>query len=476
MNTPHKARALPLALLAAGLTAMSLLATPAAHATPIDTGRTGTINIYKYQTPATGTAGDGTPQTPATAPIPGVTFTVTPVTIPGLTVADNQWWVVAENIANRTDTTTGVLGSPSAPVVTNTAGLAQFANLPLGLYLVTETAAPAGVSISPPFYLTVPLTDPANLDNWLYDVYAYPKDSVTTLAKTVTDTTAVKAGDTVTWTVTATVPKETTLTQYQLVDPIDPRLTFTGATVALNGAPLTVATDYTVTGTTTVTINLATAGLAKLAALAADTGSDTVVFTLNTTVNTAGPFGQIGNQATLNWDNGAGPVTVPSNTSLTEWGDIVVTKTNSVTNAPVAGATFVLYTTQADAKAGANPVMTAVDNGDGTYLFPGVRANDWQDGAALDPPGSYWVAETKAPNGYQLLPAPFAVQLLDVTDAGYTANVAVKEAPTNPFVLAITGGYGATWTALIYTAAALLLAGAVAVVFFRRRREAQAGS
>jgi len=90
-------------------------------------------------------------------------------------------------------------GSPSASLT--------FSNLAYGLYLAVPANETLG-DISRPFLVTVPLTDQKDLNNWLYDVFVYPKDEVITLQKAV-DTSAVRTlGDKAHYTTTAGVPKD----------------------------------------------------------------------------------------------------------------------------------------------------------------------------------------------------------------------------------------------------------------------------
>lgn len=59
-------------------------------------------------------------------------------------------------------------------------GEATFADLPLGLYVVVETATPDKVT-SPvePFLVSVPMTKASTLTDWLYDIHVYPKNATT---------------------------------------------------------------------------------------------------------------------------------------------------------------------------------------------------------------------------------------------------------------------------------------------------------
>ena len=65
---------------------------------------------------------------------------------------------------------------------TNAAGMVQFTNLPVGLYLVIETGKPATVTEPvEPFLVSIPMTrvttDANSQKQWLYDVVVYPKNS-----------------------------------------------------------------------------------------------------------------------------------------------------------------------------------------------------------------------------------------------------------------------------------------------------------
>lgn len=118
---------------------------------------------------------------------------------------------------------------------TNAAGYTRAASLPLGLYLVVETAVPENVvSTVNPFLVSLPMT---SLDGtqWLYDVTVYPKNETgnpdlvkevaeITSAQTVVydDTATASAGDIVAYRITSTLPhitsKATWLSCYRFDD------------------------------------------------------------------------------------------------------------------------------------------------------------------------------------------------------------------------------------------------------------------
>ena len=184
--------------------------TPQKTASVIDTGRTGSITIYKYNTTtatAQGETGTGETQTPpagATA-LRGAEFTI-------YQVEDANWLakyyggeklaegektpkvddyfkkgadghVISYEAANLVD---GIAANAKPSEVTNEKGYAKFDNLDLGLYLVIETKVPQSVVTAvTPFLVSVPMTrvqtgntaTGGQLKEWLYDVTVYPKNS-----------------------------------------------------------------------------------------------------------------------------------------------------------------------------------------------------------------------------------------------------------------------------------------------------------
>ena len=184
--------------------------TPQKTASVIDTGRTGSITIYKYNktnTTAQGETGTGETQTPpagATA-LRGAEFTIYQVedanwlakyyggevlTTGGETPEVDDYFqkdangqVISYEAANLIG---GIAAKAKPSKVTDENGYAKFDNLALGLYLVIETKVPQSVVTAvTPFLVSVPMTrvqtgDTATegqLKEWLYDVTVYPKNS-----------------------------------------------------------------------------------------------------------------------------------------------------------------------------------------------------------------------------------------------------------------------------------------------------------
>lgn len=469
------------AIAAAGMLALGTGGAHAANIANIDPSQTGSLTIHKYEQPATPTnlPNDGTELTPTQlaglTPMAGVTFTVQQVNNIDLTT--NAGWTAAA--ALTPEEAAAQAATPGTTVTTDASGTATLGNLPLGLYLVTETGYPAGVTPSAPFLVTIPLTDPTDESSWMYDVNVYPKNAVTGATKTVTDAPAIKLGDNVQWTITSDIPDVNPIDGYKIVDKLDPKLTYTNSTVALsNGATLTLGTDYTIvfdSATNTVTIEFTASGRAILAA----NPTAEVVVTINTTVNTVG---EISNTA-LVYPNAAsfsitpgqpgGPVVTPP--VITKWGNIVLHKQDSETSAALAGATFSVYPTQADALAGTNAITISgvsswTTDASGNLVIAGLRYSNWANGAEVSPgdPGyqTYWLVETTAPAGYELLAQPVETTVTSSDPAVVT--VTIDNVPHNAgFELPLTGGMGT----LALTAGGVLVLAGTGLFMARGRRK-----
>ncbi|GAA3893893.1 SpaH/EbpB family LPXTG-anchored major pilin [Leifsonia kafniensis] len=502
MNTHPKKKNLwraAAAVLAGAVLAMTFAA-PASAAPLVDATQKGSIAVHKFEQPktSTGLAHNGTQvDTTGLTAIPGVTFLAQQVNTIDLTT--NAGWKKANTLSTTfkaadsvgTINAAGFTLAAGASQITDASGTALFGNLPVGLYLVTETGVPAGVTAAAPFLVSVPLTDPTNKDNWLYNVHVYPKNSKAGVTKTVQDAAGVKLGDEITFTIQGDIPDNTvvagveTITGYKITDTLDPKLTYANKTVVTlvksdgtAGPALAAGTDYTVVhdgivapGTNTVSIEFTTAGRAILAA----NNTSTVKVVLSATVNT---IGEIENTAALYPNQSSITTGIPVVTPpvVTKWGEITLKKVNGAGTA-LTGAEFSVYTSLANAKAGTNAVSLGgktvfpVTAANGELTISGLRYSDWADGKTLatnDPAyRTYYLVETKAPVGYELLAEPISFLVTAATTAvGVDLNV-VNVPSNSGFELPFTGGPG---TLALYIGGGLLLAGAV--VFFVRSRRA----
>ncbi|MEC3854076.1 SpaH/EbpB family LPXTG-anchored major pilin [Paenarthrobacter ureafaciens] len=484
MSNTHPRRLLKTAAasIAGAVLAMSFSMAPASAAPIVDGDQLGSITVHKFERPTTptGLPNNGTVvDTTGLTPLEGIEFTIQQVNT--IDLATNAGWDAAHNLssvfspANPSGSITGAgfsLGA-SQSRTTDATGTTAFGNLPVGLYLVTETDFPAGVTPAAPFLVSVPLTDPNN-NNWIYDVHVYPKNSITGAEKIVTDAPDVKLGDEIDWTITGDIPNEAIIDGYRVVDVLDSKLTYvrTAATL-VDGTVITEGTHYTVdfdNATNTVTVTFTEAGRLVLAA-----HNDTrVQVVVTTTVNT---IGEIENEGLVYPNEGSytgtgSPIVTPP--VATKWGEMTLLKVNE-NGAALAGASFSIYANEADAKAGTNPINLNGNTvftvaADGTLTLSGLRYSDWANGAAVAPGDpefrTYYLVETTAPAGYELLAEPVAF-LINATTTTVGIDMEIKNVPSNSgFELPLTGGVG---TNVLYVAGALLVVGA-GLLFVRSRR------
>lgn len=201
------------ALLLAGalLAGLSVTAAPALAAPPkvvaqavnadsalIDPNATGSVSIHSYigipldqaAAPANGTQ----IAVPVGAtPLSGAVYTVSRVN--GVDLTSNAGWQLAASYHDNIAQAQANLGATVTSAPTNAAGLTVVNGLPIGLYLVHEAtqlntgaAADASLTRVRDFLITVPLTDPAAGNSWLYDLHVYPKRERLQLTKTVLET------------------------------------------------------------------------------------------------------------------------------------------------------------------------------------------------------------------------------------------------------------------------------------------------
>ena len=110
---------------------------------------------------------------------------------------------------------------------------------------------------------------------------------------------------------------------------------------------------------------------------------------------------------------------------------------------------------------------TAVSGDAATAVFEGLK--DYTDGEQKTYK-SYWIVETKAPEGYNLLSAPVKVDFteeLSTADTDYTVEVQIKN--TTGFTLPKTGDIGT----ILFTVAGVGLIGAAVILLIasRKRKE-----
>lgn len=267
--------------------AQAVRAAEGANPALVDAARTGQLTIQKSLGDPAITHGDPTGEAKRPSP-EGAVFQVRRVEGVDLTTAEG--WREAERLKASDFIPGGPaadrLGAPKQATV-DAEGQAVFADLPLGLYYVTEVPGPAMEcrwSIAEPFVVALPMTDPETRAQWRYHVQVNAKDQELSSSKAANRTSA-KVGEKVNFALTGTVPapyRDGSISRFEMFDPIDPHLKFIEDSVKValvDAAPghdaspreLVRDEDYVVTLERAETgqvasIRLTDAGRAKLAA------------------------------------------------------------------------------------------------------------------------------------------------------------------------------------------------------------------
>lgn len=484
-----------------------------ASAAPIipDPAPVGSITVHKLLNPTgalTNATGLEDPAAPGT-PLPGVEFEIQ--LIDNVDLRTTTGWQTAGGFADDPTTIPAAdLGTATSGTTTSPNGTYTFGGLSIGAYLVTENLTPAqvadGITPSAPFVVTVPITHPTDLDTWVYDVHVYPKNLQTSVEKTVDDGpgTTYDVGDLIDWTITASVPAQPT-DSYAFFDQLiaDLRIPATVAdniVVTVGGTALVTTDDYTIAydaaADNALIVTLTPAGLVKLNASAGTTAE--IALTLTTEVVSLPADGRLVNEGAVFPNSGFGTPGeepgVPTNEVESKFGEINIVKTDANTNAPLSDVEFMVFASDADARAyAADPttnaalplqarqngtgalVTTFVTNADGEVSITGLRASNWQDGELVTAPAeyqNYWLLETKAHEGYELATAPFGPISVLFDAAAPTVLPFGDLAATNvPKVqLPFTGGTISTW---LFSVTGVLILGGTAALLIRRRRTAQ---
>lgn len=497
MTTTNIARALPtrgirlVSVLCLSLVAalvFALTPAPQAHAAVPESERNTELIITKLQQPeALGTPANGLPLGADVigdmTPIGGVTFEAK--LVPGIDLTTTEGQNAASDLTVREALSLTEREPVADRGVTGANGVLSLGgvngSLGVGLYLVEETDAPAGVIASAPFLVTLPLAAPTGGD-WLYSVYVYPKNAVVEVGIGIEDAAAVSCGDTVFWQTHNAIPHQASISRYvtqnllapdvylHSFDTVNVSISGSGAPTLRRGADF-VLTEVEIDGLWGFTVEFTEAGRAKLVdARAANSGAEVVV-KYPTRVEAPGIHA---NEVRLFVDD-AQPVI---DTAVTKFGPlkILVHEKGNEANV-IAGADFKVYLTEADARAKRNPITvhgvdTWVTDADGYITVPCLRFSDFVDGLDREPGDPlfrhYWVAPESYPAGWtgDMEPLAGIVNVTSVVDAQtFVFRVWQKPAPTIP-ELPLTGGQIAGSAML----AALLVGGGV-VLLARRRRE-----
>ncbi|MDR0483194.1 MAG: SpaH/EbpB family LPXTG-anchored major pilin [Cellulomonadaceae bacterium] len=476
----------------------------------LPTQRDVTLTIHKYKgAVAAGVAANGTNvSSQITNPVvEGVTFKVCQVG--GVNLLTQDGWNTAKGMTVAMAKSAATTDCQN--VTTGETGIATFSKgNGVGLYYVEETATPAGIVAAAPFVVAIPLTDPNNLNTWMYNVHVFPKNDEVGISKDVDDTQADNHEGTVTYILTSDIPKISAgdvFRQYIVTDKLPEGLSAVNVTgVKVNGTPLD-ASKYTVTNVDrllTVTLtNTATGDDVNLAAAelsAAQGGKVEITFTANSNRSGIIINGGTGTEVSLKVTTDNGTTTIPGSETKIFRGGVDLKKVGKDTSgAGLKGACFVLYASAADARANTNPVRFAGTGlaTDGTTAIAGAMVGeictdgsgmakidglkyasdidssngiaDISDGAFSN--RDFWLVETKAPAGYELQAEPIKFNVSGAIANGTmeVGDVTVVDVPTNAnFGIPLTGGAG---TAIFTILGACVLGGGAAFAVVRSRKQ-----
>ena len=506
--------------------AVGLLGMAGAGAASAAIAEWNSLTVHKYLGATSSLPHDGTALTEeqlkgltSQKPLQGVKFKL--YQVEGVDVDTNDGVAVASKIGNMTlpgdvvDKGIEVDGKKytlkaanPAEMTTDAQGQAVFTvpnvGLPNGVYVVVEDLAGSGdlktadgavdkakVTPAAPFAVSVPMTKPdgTGLNK---DVHVYPKNQVNDLTKTVKDV-GKNVGDDIVYTISTTstgadtngdgkMDKADLGGVYEIVDTLDPNLTYKSVTVKVAGAAVTEGENgFTLTKEQTgnpaqdkVTVSFKGTTLDTIAAGAK------VELELIATVKQNSDNGVIPNQAKLypnDWAKQKGkPVDSPK--VETKFGDIVIKKVNKDGGA-LKGAVFTVYLDNSAAKdcsSYGDEIKTSEETGEnGLISIKGLHLTNFVDGKAVEKDNQipYCLVETKAPSGYQLLPKPIKFYL---TKEGTVAELTTAVEGDGSFVeitnyknpgLPLTGAQGI----LLVSVLGLILVSAGVVLTVKRRKD-----
>lgn len=485
------------------------------------------LTVHKYLGATSSLPHDGTKLTEeqlkgltSQKPLQGVKFKL--YQVEGVDVNTNEGVAVASKIGNMTlpgdVVTSGIMvdgkkytlkAANPAEMTTDQKGEAVFTvpnvGLANGVYVVVEDLAGSGdlktadgavdkakVTPAAPFAVSMPMTKPdgSGLNK---DVHVYPKNQVNELDKKVKDA-GKNVGDDIVYTISTTstgadtngddkMDKADLGGVYEIVDTLDPNLTYKSVTVKVAGAAVTEGENgYAVTKEQTgdpkqdkVTVSFKGTTLDTIAAGAK------VELELTANVKKDSAVGVIPNKAQLfpnDWSKQNGkPVVSPE--VKTKFGDIVIKKVNK-DGGVLAGAKFSVHldnSADKDCSSYGDAIKTSEATGtDGLVSIKGLHLTNFVDNKEVPEADQhpYCLVETQAPAGYQLLPKPVSFKLTkegSVTDLSAAAEAKAGNALDitnfkNPG-LPLTGAQGI----LLVSALGLILVSVGVVLTVKRRKD-----
>ena len=372
---------------------------------------------------------------------------------------------------------------------------------PDGVYLVVEKENPAVVAPIEPFFVAVPGTNESG-DGHVYTVTVHPKNTVEVGPEIRKDVTEIDNNEDTfdvdevhSWIIRSDIPAGmANAVKYEITDRLDYRLTLkSGFEVKVarktdmagtETVTLIPGTDYTVvTGTAvdsenhpvdTFVVSLTGAGVKAVAAAAGQNRADHEVRVyFDAMIDSDAQLGvEIPNQAKLQYINETGiEYLAESDVPEVYTGGTGILKLDSATETALSGATFrIARDADAEQIAAGESVALMVNGEEHQVVFAAFYADadltekvteytSKEDGKILMyglSYGTYYIVETKAPAGYNLLTEPVTVEI----DAQSHLDEGLITVYNTKFLLPETGGMGTglfTVFGLIFIGGALVL-------------------
>ena len=383
----------------------------------IDFTKKGSITLFKKKGAETKSRATGKEMAGVPGEVlPGVTYKITKL---DYDLQKDDWAAFPKSAADVKD---DKKTAETKEETTDTDGKAAFTDLPLGIYLVEETNAPAGIVAGAPFIVSVPMVNEAS-DAWNYDVIAYPKNTETKTEKTVKDADQ-NIQDAYTYTINADAPtwgEGKSLTAFRFEDQLDKRLDFQKVTEVKAGETALGDGDYEVNNPAEngnkLVVKLTDQGLAKVKS------GDKMSLTFEVKRKEVGDTTELTNQADVifNNPNTGNEVKNKTNEVVTYHGKLkVVKKDGKEAGKVLQGAEFELYQCTSATDLGESPLtVNGVDKWttgeDGTFTIDGLHVTDFEDNKEAPATKKFCLKETKAPAGY-------ALPEKDVTEIDFTRD------------------------------------------------------
>lgn len=407
-------------------------------------------------------------------------------------------------------------GLPDYTVITDAEGRGSFSltknDMPDGVYLVVERAHPAISAPVAPFYVILPATS-VDGEGWEYEVTVQPKNEVkgdVDIEKDVisigNDEASVDAYKAHTWIIGATVPLDIGQGKsYVIADTLDNRLDFLGnVKVQVERANDNTVTpvvlvqdaDYVLSVTDNdslaedkpcdaFTVSLTRAGMQKVAEAVGEDYADYMIRVyFDAQINANADMGEeIPNQAELDYTNSVGfDFDVESDIPRVYTGGANLLKVDGDDQeTTLSGAEFRLYRAATEAEQaddtveknwldGVSVPVVAVSffdnaNFEGDKVTAVTSGADGKVAICGLAYGTYYLVETKAPAGYNLLSAPAE---LVIDEASHLEANAVTVINRSGVELPDTGGIG---TAIFTVTGLALMAAAGVLLVMKKRKE-----